>query len=213
MPAVLTLRFAFGLARSAATTRRRMRRCSPGRVGGSAMQLPSETPHCPGVVALSASATIASPATQRPRELRTPPAVPPPVPRRPRRPMERTRGHAWDGCDRRSSGVLRCFAPACRDLPRAQQPAVALARPSQPDRRPLGGRHPARSCVARSRRVAVSTLAPVAGTGRRRLRGDRALRHRDCHRDEMRREAPCCIPGAAGRNSKEGSWVQWLTRI
>ena len=30
---------------------------------------------------------------------------------------------------------------------------------------------------------------------------------------EMRREAPCCIPGAAGRNSKEGSWVQWLTRI
>ena len=29
----------------------------------------------------------------------------------------------------------------------------------------------------------------------------------------MRREALCCIPGAAGRNSKEGSWVQWLTRI
>ena len=29
----------------------------------------------------------------------------------------------------------------------------------------------------------------------------------------MRREAPCCIPGAAGTNSKEGSWVQWLTRI
>ena len=28
-----------------------------------------------------------------------------------------------------------------------------------------------------------------------------------------RREAPCCIPGSAGRNSKEGSWVQWLTRI
>src|SRR5512132_4710630 len=35
------------------------------------------------------------------------------------------------------------------------------------------------------------------------------------HRDlrQMRREALCCIPGAAGRNSKEGSWVQWLTRI
>src|ERR1700694_3946787 len=29
----------------------------------------------------------------------------------------------------------------------------------------------------------------------------------------MRREALCCIPGAAGRNSEEGSWVQWLTRI
>ena len=29
----------------------------------------------------------------------------------------------------------------------------------------------------------------------------------------MRREALCCIPGSAGRNSKEGSWVQWLTRI
>ena len=29
----------------------------------------------------------------------------------------------------------------------------------------------------------------------------------------MRREALCCIPGAAGRNSKEGSWVQWLTQI
>jgi hypothetical protein len=29
----------------------------------------------------------------------------------------------------------------------------------------------------------------------------------------MRREAPCCIPGVAGRNSEEGSWVQWLTSI
>ena len=29
----------------------------------------------------------------------------------------------------------------------------------------------------------------------------------------VRREAPCCIPGAAGRNSKGSSWVQWLTRI
>ena len=27
-----------------------------------------------------------------------------------------------------------------------------------------------------------------------------------------RREAPCCIPGAAAMNSKEGSWVRWLTR-
>ena len=30
---------------------------------------------------------------------------------------------------------------------------------------------------------------------------------------QLRREAPCCIPGAAGRNSKGCSWVQWLTRI
>jgi hypothetical protein len=29
----------------------------------------------------------------------------------------------------------------------------------------------------------------------------------------MRREAPCCIPGAAGMNSKGCSWVQWLTQI
>lgn len=29
----------------------------------------------------------------------------------------------------------------------------------------------------------------------------------------MRREALCRIPGVAGRNSEEGSWVQWLTRI
>ena len=29
----------------------------------------------------------------------------------------------------------------------------------------------------------------------------------------VRREARRCIPGAAGRNSKGGSWVQWLTRI
>lgn len=29
----------------------------------------------------------------------------------------------------------------------------------------------------------------------------------------MRHEAPRCIPGAAGGNSKGGSWVQWLTRI
>jgi hypothetical protein len=26
-------------------------------------------------------------------------------------------------------------------------------------------------------------------------------------------KAPCRIPGAAGRNSKGGSWVRWLTRI
>ncbi len=32
-------------------------------------------------------------------------------------------------------------------------------------------------------------------------------------RSDMRREALCCIPGAAGRNSKEGSWVRWLTQI
>jgi hypothetical protein len=29
----------------------------------------------------------------------------------------------------------------------------------------------------------------------------------------MRREALCCIPGAAGRNSEGSSWVQWLTVI
>ena len=29
----------------------------------------------------------------------------------------------------------------------------------------------------------------------------------------VRREAPCRIPGAAGRDSKGGPWVQWLTRI
>jgi hypothetical protein len=27
----------------------------------------------------------------------------------------------------------------------------------------------------------------------------------------LRREALCCIPGSAGRNSKGGSWVRWLT--
>ena len=30
---------------------------------------------------------------------------------------------------------------------------------------------------------------------------------------QMRREALCCIPGVAGRNSKGCSWVRWLTRI
>jgi hypothetical protein len=29
----------------------------------------------------------------------------------------------------------------------------------------------------------------------------------------VRREALCCIPGSAGRNSKGGSWVDWLTWI
>ena len=29
----------------------------------------------------------------------------------------------------------------------------------------------------------------------------------------MRREAPRCIPGAAGRNSEGGFWVRWLTSI
>jgi hypothetical protein len=27
----------------------------------------------------------------------------------------------------------------------------------------------------------------------------------------VRREAPCCIPGIAGRNSEGGFWVEWLT--
>jgi hypothetical protein len=29
----------------------------------------------------------------------------------------------------------------------------------------------------------------------------------------VRHEAPCCIPGSAGRNSEGGSWVRWLTWI
>ena len=51
------------------------------------------------------------------------------------------------------------------------------------------------------------------GRGRHRLGGDRPEGRRGRDRDEVRREAPCCIPGSAGRNSKGGSWVQWLTRI
>ena len=31
--------------------------------------------------------------------------------------------------------------------------------------------------------------------------------------NEVRHEAPCCIPGSAGRNSEGGSWVRWLTWI
>ena len=31
--------------------------------------------------------------------------------------------------------------------------------------------------------------------------------------NEVRHEAPCRIPGAAGRNSEGGSWVRWLTWI
>jgi len=31
--------------------------------------------------------------------------------------------------------------------------------------------------------------------------------------DPVRHEAPCCIPGAAGKNSEGGSWVRWLTWI
>ena len=30
---------------------------------------------------------------------------------------------------------------------------------------------------------------------------------------EVRHETPCCIPGAAGKNSEGGSWVRWLTWI
>ena len=30
---------------------------------------------------------------------------------------------------------------------------------------------------------------------------------------QMRREALCCIPGAAGRNLKGCSWIKWLTQI
>jgi hypothetical protein len=52
----------------------------------------------------------------------------------------------------------------------------------------------------------------------RRHRHHRALarprEHQDhLHLPTMRREAPCCIPGAAGRDSEEGPWVQWLTVI
>ena len=54
--------------------------------------------------------------------------------------------------------------------------------------------------------------------GRRDAAGGRAgapSPPREEHRDlcEMRREALCCIPGAAGRNSKGCSWVKWLTQI
>ena len=31
--------------------------------------------------------------------------------------------------------------------------------------------------------------------------------------DPVRREAPCCIPGSAGRDLEGGSWVEWLTWI
>ena len=31
--------------------------------------------------------------------------------------------------------------------------------------------------------------------------------------DQVRHEAPCCIPGGAGKNSEGGSWVRWLTWI
>ena len=60
---------------------------------------------------------------------------------------------------------------------------------------------------ARGGGVAAAALAAVAGPGGHRLPGDRADPNGVRHRDQVRREAPCCIPGSAGRNSKGGSWV------
>jgi hypothetical protein len=72
---------------------------------------------------------------------------------------------------------------------------------------------------AQSRLVAARSLeSPVIGNGHAGFgrgapekglaRGTSPVSHLS-----LRREAPCCIPGAAGRNSKGRSWVQWLTRI
>ena len=54
---------------------------------------------------------------------------------------------------------------------------------------------------ARSRR-ATASVSRLRGAHRATERQGRRLRVL-----QLRREAPCCIPGAAGRNSKEGSWV------
>jgi hypothetical protein len=68
----------------------------------------------------------------------------------------------------------------------------------RPDRRKgTSGQGPLRRRVPRLRRVHAAA--------RRQGRRLRLL--------QLRREALCRIPGAAGRNSKGCSWVQWLTRI
>ena len=69
----------------------------------------------------------------------------------------------------------------------------------------------------------IPTIQPAIRHARsRRVTGGvcRGCAHRATERQgrrlrvlQLRREAPCCIPGAAGRNSKGCSWVQWLTRI
>ena len=87
--------------------------------------------------------------------------------------------------------------------PADRRPARSLAGDGQgvllrPDRREgAGGQGPLRGRVPRLRRV----HAAAQRQGRRL----RVL--------QLRREALCRIPGAAGRNSKGCSWVQWLTRI
>jgi hypothetical protein len=74
-----------------------------------------------------------------------------------------------------------------------------------------GGRHPG-GLAARAPRRRGDLPGPGRSLRRRRP-------HRRAGRDPggrpvaMRREAPGCIPGSAGRNSEGGSWVRWLTWI
>ncbi len=115
---------------------------------------------------------------------------------------------AWTAgpCSRASS--CRSARPALpgsrRPNHRAHRPA---ARPGARDRQGL--------FLRPNGREGESRQAPLPGSmpRLRRTHPDAQWQARRLRVLQMRREALCCIPGVAGRNSKEGSWVQWLTRI
>ncbi len=99
-------------------------------------------------------------------------------------PVERGTGRARSRCDGCRSGVVRRRAPAGRDRPRALHPPLALARPSQPNRRAFRGRGAARSpggLEAEGWRLRHSLVWQGRG---RRLGSDRAVRDRDRDRDQ-----------------------------
>ncbi len=80
------------------------------------------------------------------------------------------------------------------------------ARRSRQDARLTPTKIPRRSSRRRGRVVASRVAGGISAPGSHRSR-------RDSLPSPLRREARCCIPGAAGMNSKEGSWVHWLTQI
>ena len=106
-------------------------------------------------------------------------------------------------CWRRASVTTprRCWRPRDRDL---RHDRHATGRAIMHQDRGYDSRN-TRDCWG-SRASTTTSPARASGTDP----GRAAVGGRAHH---VRREALCCIPGSAGRNSEGGSWVGWLTWI
>src|SRR5262245_8282087 len=85
----------------------------------------------------------------------------------------------------------------------------ATAPITTPPSTPVGRGNAQREAAVRSLLVVVAD----ADAQQHRLTRRRLVAHGVVERNFVRREAPCCIPGAAGRDLEGGSWVEWLTQI